>query len=89
MWWKTSPRRDTLDYWICDTLLHRQDSLRFSLTYLFTDSLDRVVPRTDTLTVVPKQTWAKLKKQEQEAEEKAKKEREKRKRKKARQNCPQ
>ena len=70
-------RKDTLQYWIKDTLLHQQDSLRMTLTYLFTDSLNQVVPRTDTLTVVPKLTYAKQQKQKEEAKEKERKEKEK------------
>lgn len=75
-------RRDTLDYWIRDSLLYQRDSLQVSLTYLHTDSLDRWVPRTDTLTLFPKLTYAKQLKQQQEAEEKERKEQEKRKKKK-------
>lgn len=70
-------RNDTLLYWVKDTLLHRQDTLRISLQYLYTDSLKQLVPRTDTLNLVAKTTWAKLEKQRQEEAEKKAKEREK------------
>ena len=74
-------RNDTLCYWIKDSLLYRQDSLRMSITYLHTDSLKQLVPRTDTLNVLAKLTYAKQLKQKQEAKEKERKEREKRKKK--------
>jgi len=74
-------RNDTIHYWIKDSLLYRQDSLRMSITYLYTDSLKRLVPRTDTLNVLPRLSYAKQQKQKQEAKEKEQKEREKRKKK--------
>lgn len=74
-------RNDTLCYWIKDSLLYRQDSLKMSITYLHTDSLKQLVPRTDTLNVLAKLTYAKQLKQKQEAKEKERKEREKRKKK--------
>lgn len=70
-------RNDTLLYWVKDTLLHRQDTLRVSLQYLYTDSLKQLVPRTDTLNLVAKTNWAKLEKQRQEEAERKAKEREK------------
>ncbi|MDE6348367.1 MAG: hypothetical protein K2L60_06905, partial [Bacteroides sp.] len=74
-------RNDTIHYWIKDSLLYKQDSLRMSITYLYTDSLKQLVPRTDTLNVLPKLSYAKQQKQKQEAKEKEQKEREKRKKK--------
>ena len=50
-----------------------------SITYLYTDSLKRLVPRTDTLNVLAKLTYDKQ--QKQEAKEKEQKEREKKKKK--------
>ena len=78
---QTTGRNDTLHYWIKDSLLYKQDTLRMSLTYLYTDSLKQLVPRTDTLNLLAKQTYAKLQKQKQEAKEKEQKEREKKKKK--------
>lgn len=74
-------RNDTIHYWIKDSLLYRQDSLRMSITYLYTDSLKQLVPRTDTLNVLPRLSYAKQQKQKLEAKEKEQKEREKRKKK--------
>ena len=74
-------RNDTIHYWIKDSLLYKQDSLKMSITYLYTDSLKRLVPRTDTLNVLAKLTYDKQQKQKQEAKEKEQKEREKKKKK--------
>lgn len=73
-------RNDTIHYWIKDSLLYKQDSLKMSITYLYTDSLKRLVPRTDTLNVLAKLTYDKQQKQKQEAKEKEQKEREKKRR---------
>ena len=67
-------RNDTIHYWIKDSLLYKQDSLKMSITYLYTDSLKRLVPRTDTLNVLAKLTYDKQQKQKQEAKEKEQKE---------------
>lgn len=75
-------RNDTLTYWIKDTLLHQQDTLRIELTYHYTDSLEQLVPRTDTLKLIPKTTYKRLKEKEQEEKEKQAKEEKKRQRRK-------
>ena len=61
---------DTIHYWIKDSLLYQQDTLRMSLSYLYTDTLNQLVPRTDTLRIVSKVSWKKL--QEKKLEEKEK-----------------
>ena len=76
-------RNDTLLYWVKDTLLHQMDTLRVEMSYLKTDSLNQLVPATDTLNLLAKTTYAKLQKQKQEAEEKAIKEWEKKNKKKS------
>ncbi|KAA6318576.1 hypothetical protein EZS27_031434, partial [termite gut metagenome] len=48
-------RNDTIHYWLKDSLIYKQDTLRFALTYLYTDTLNKLVPRTDTLALVAKQ----------------------------------
>jgi hypothetical protein len=48
---EASRRSDTLTYWITDTLIARQDTLRFSLAYSTTDSAGHFVERTDTITL--------------------------------------
>ena len=50
-----TPKNDTIHYWIKDTLLVQQDTLAIELTYLYTDTLNQLVPKTDTLRMVSKQ----------------------------------
>ena len=78
---QTTGRNDTIHYWIKDSLLYQQDTLRMSLTYLYTDTLNRLVPRTDTLRMVSKVSWKKLQDKKQEEKEKAEKEKKKRRKK--------
>ena len=52
-------RNDTIHYWVKDSLLFKQDTLAMSLTYLYTDTLNQLVPRTDTLNLVSKQKYKK------------------------------
>jgi hypothetical protein len=47
-------RLDTVNYWIADSTIYKMDTLSLSLEYLYTDTLDRLVPRTDTLNLVTK-----------------------------------
>lgn len=74
---QTTGRNDTIHYWIKDSLLYQQDTLRMSLSYLYTDTLNQLVPRTDTLRIVSKVSWKKL--QEKKLEEKEKPRRRRRK----------
>lgn len=74
---QTTGRNDTIHYWIKDSLLYQQDTLKMSLTYLYTDSLKQLVPRTDTLKLVSKVNYKKLKEKEQEEREKEQKKKKK------------
>ena len=65
-----NPRNDTIHYWVKDSLLFKQDTLAISLTYLYTDTLNQLVSRTDTLNLVSKQ---KYKKEEPDKKKKKKK----------------
>ena len=47
-------RNDTINYWVKDSLLYKQDTLALSIKYLYTDTLNQLVPRTDTLRLVAK-----------------------------------
>jgi hypothetical protein len=47
-----NPTNDTLTYWMTDTLVSRMDTLKLKLDYLKTDSLNRLSPWTDTLTLI-------------------------------------
>ena len=76
---KPTGRIDTLDYWIKDSLIYQQDTLKMRLSYLYTDTLNQLVPRTDTLALVSK---VKPKSEEEKAKEREKKEKERKKRRK-------
>ncbi len=52
-------RNDTLHYWVKDSLLYKQDTLRVSISYLYTDTASMLVPRTDTLNLVSRAKKAK------------------------------
>lgn len=45
-------RADSLTYWITDSLLYKQDTLKLSLIYLKTDSTSNLVEKTDTINMV-------------------------------------
>ena len=76
---KASAGNDTLTYWLADTTLLRQDTLRFAYTYdNWDDSLAQMLPKTDTLELVPKTTFAKRAANEAKELEKWNKQREKR-----------
>lgn len=64
-------RNDTIHYWVKDSLLYKQDTLALSLTYLYTDTLNQLIPRTDTLKLVSKQKT--LTKEEPQKKKKKKK----------------
>ena len=54
-----NPTYDTIQYWITDTALAYRDTLQMRLTFMETDTLGVLQPRTDTLSLVPKITRAK------------------------------
>ncbi len=56
-----SAGRDTLQYWITDSLVIKQDSLLLEATYLRTDTLDRLTWTTDTLRMFMRPSKAKKK----------------------------
>lgn len=71
---------DSICYWIKDSLLCEMDTLIVQMDYLYTDTLDKLVPKTDTLYLANKLTREKreqLAKQEAEEKEKQRKKMEK------------
>lgn len=75
---ETNDRNDSICYWIKDSLVYQMDTLALQMDYLYTDTLDQLVPRTDTIYLANKLTRAqreKLKKQEEEKKEKERKKR--------------
>lgn len=45
---------DSIHYWIKDSLIYKLDTLRIEAKYLYTDTLNKLVPRTDTLRLFTK-----------------------------------
>ena len=72
-------KQDTLTYWLRDTLLIHQDTLRFSMEYEMTDTLGRLVMQTDTIEALAKVPYEKRLKEEKKAFENWQKEQEKKK----------
>ena len=70
-------KRDTIDYWLRDTTLVNQDTLRMEMTYLMTDSAGQLVSQTDTLEVLSKQPYERRMKQLKATYEKWQKQQEK------------
>ncbi|WP_018464180.1 Ig-like domain-containing protein [Segatella paludivivens] len=73
-------KRDTISYWLRDSALVNQDTLRMEINYLKTDSLGHLVVQNDTMEVLSKQPYEKRMKTAQKelekwqkAQEKAKK----------------
>ena len=62
-----STKKDSLTYWLRDTMLVNQDTLRFQMTYEMTDTLGNLTMQTDTIEALPKTPYAKRLKAEQKA----------------------
>lgn len=65
---EASARLDSLTYWITDTMLSALDTIRISARYQYTDSLDRMSWRTDTLPMILRGAKKKLNKKKAEAQ---------------------
>jgi len=76
---ETSAKKDTLTYWLRDTMLVNQDTLQFSMEYLVTDTLGQLVTQLDTLELIAKTPYEKRLKARQKAFEEWQKEQEKKK----------
>ena len=71
---EASEKRDTITYWIRDTLLVNQDTLSMEVQYHATDTLGQLYLKTDTLDVLSKEPYAKrLKQKEKEENDRRKK----------------
>lgn len=67
---------DTLVYWVTDTTVtHTTDSLNMAITYLDTDTLGELQWRTDTLQMVSRNSWSKIKEDRQKEIDKWEKQR--------------
>ena len=54
---QSSLHRDTITYWLRDTMLVNQDTLNIQMKYMVTDSLGNLVSQTDTLSILSKQPY--------------------------------
>lgn len=61
---ESSEKRDTITYWLKDSLLINQDTLRIELTHHVTDTLGILHTATDTLDVLSKEPYEKRQKQQ-------------------------
>lgn len=59
--------KDTVTYWIRDSLIYNLDTLSMRVTYLYTDTLGMLIHRTDTIEITSKLTREKIAKQKKEA----------------------
>ncbi len=65
--------RDTITYWVRDSLTYNNDTLSFYLTYNHTDTLGQLVERTDTIDLLSRTTYEKVQKRKQSEWEEYKK----------------
>ncbi|MCM1078195.1 MAG: Ig-like domain-containing protein [Bacteroidales bacterium] len=56
---ETTEQRDTITYWLRDTALVNQDTLRVAMRYMMTDSLGTLVSQTDTIDFLAKVPYEK------------------------------
>ena len=74
---ESTDRNDSICYWIKDSLLYEMDTLAIQMDYLYTDTLDKLVPKTDTLYLTNKISREKRLQLAQAEAEKKEKERKK------------
>ena len=77
---ETTPKADTITYWIRDTLLVNRDTLEMEMTFLATDTLGELTPQTEILQLLSKQPYARRLKERQKKEEDWRKKEERKKR---------
>ena len=76
---ETDEKQDTIHYWLRDTTIVNQDTLRMEVSYMMTDTLGNLVSQTDTLDVLAKTPYEKRLKEKVKEIEKWQKEQEKKK----------
>lgn len=74
---ETTEKRDTVYYWLRDTVLANRDTLTLAATYLMTDTAGALVSQTDTIEMLAKTPYARRQKAAQEEYEKWQKDQEK------------
>lgn len=75
----TKEQQDTINYWLRDTTLVNQDTLRMEVAYMMTDTLGNLISQTDTLEVLAKTPFAKRQRELSKEMEKWQKEQERKK----------
>ncbi len=78
---EASQKKDTLTYWLRDTMTVNRDTLQLSMEYLMTDTLGQLVSQTDTIEFLAKTPYEKRLKERQKEYEEWQKEQEKKKKK--------
>ena len=78
---ESSPKNDTIYYWLRDTMLVNQDTLNIEAQYMMTDTAGVLVSKTDTLEFIAKTPYEKRVKAKEKEYEKWFKEQEKKKKK--------
>lgn len=76
---ETGEKQDTIHYWLRDTALVNQDTLRMEISFMMTDTLGNLVSHTDTIEALAKVPYEKRLKEKEKAYEKWQKEQEKKK----------
>ena len=74
---EANEQRDTIFYWLRDTTLVNQDTLRIELQYQATDTTGLLIQKTDTIEALPKMSYEKRMKDQKKEFEKWQKEQEK------------
>ena len=74
---ETNAKKDTLTYWLKDTTLINQDTLRMELSYLMTDTAGVLYTQVDTVDVLAKTKYEKRQKEHKKAVEEWTKQQEK------------
>ncbi len=62
---ESSQKKDTVTYWLRDSSLINQDTLRIAMTFMATDSAGTLQPTTEELELLPKESYEKRMKKKQ------------------------
>ncbi len=76
---ETNEKQDTIHYWLRDTALVNQDTLRMEISYMMSDTLGNLVSQVDTLESLAKTSYEKRMKEQQKEIEQWQKEQDKKK----------
>ena len=57
---ETNATRDTITYWIRDSLIYYKDTLDMVVTFNMTDTLGHLVSKTDTMSIVSRKSYERL-----------------------------